>query len=78
MPPTEKAWKSRWIREIFVLDFLSEEVESDFKAWLRYEESLVVWARLKLVSLASFLTAGMNLWVFVKLIWDSPYGRLKI
>ena len=53
-------------------------MESDFKAWLRYEESLVVWSRLKLVSLVSFLTAAMNLWVFGKLIWGSPYGRLKI
>ena len=61
-----------------MLDFLSEDVESEFKAWLRYEESLVVWSRLKLVSFVSFLTAAMNLWVFVKLIWDSPYGRLKI
>jgi hypothetical protein len=61
-----------------VLEFQSEEVESDFKAWLRYEESLVMQSRLKLVSLVSFLTAAMNLWVFGKLIWNSPYGRLKI
>ena len=75
-PPTSK--KSRWIRDFFMLDFQSEEVESEFKAWLRYEESLVVWSRLKLVSVVSFLTAVMNLWIFGKLIWRSPYGRLKI
>ncbi len=70
--------KTRWIRDFFVLDIQSEGVESEFKAWLRYEESLVVWSRLKLVSVVSFLTAIMNFWVFGKLIWKSPYGRLKI
>jgi hypothetical protein len=75
--PPIKTTKSR-IREFFVLDFEKDEVEQEFKDWLRAEETLVIWDRLKLVSFFSILLAVISFWIFGKLIWDSPYRDLKI